>query len=440
MNVSWQYLRLTRIYVILCCLFPFLVKAKSVTQEGIAYLYDYKAKLKTPLEGASLYVADAEPTKSDKSGHFTLNFMTLRKGSKITNVRQPFFKGLKVFNKKTVDDWYIVDGKLELIMCDYEEFELVKKTYYAQGKKSAEQKYTRQQRELEEELRQGRLRENEYEQQIQELRESYQHTLDELSNSADAMARIDQSELSKQMQEVLNLYEQGEVDKAMDMLSSLRLAESLEQSLIRKERSRKEYQKAMEDSAMAVMNIKSALQLCYNAGEWDKVEQYKWLLANKVGSPLYIFEYAHFCANRVEYQDSVVPYYKRVMDVTKDSCRCLLSHLYLYSTAAYNLGCVYQARGKTMLANYYLEIGIEGRKKYAQLSPNPNDEGHLAWSLVGKASGEISNESFNDAKQHLEEAGEIYKRIVAFNPNEHYWALGRFHACYGDWYRMQGMY
>ena len=124
----FKYVHSLSIYAITLFLVPLLVYAKPVTQEGVAYLYDYKTKSKTPLSGVSLTVADAEPAKSNNNGQFTLRFMSLQKGSKITNVRQPFFKGLKVFNKKTVDDWYIVDGKLELIMCDYEEFELVKKT------------------------------------------------------------------------------------------------------------------------------------------------------------------------------------------------------------------------------------------------------------------------------------------------------------------------
>jgi len=436
----FKYVHSLRIDAITLFLIPLLVYAKPVTQEGVAYLYDYKTKSKTPLSGVSLTVADAEPTKSNNNGQFTLRFMSLQKGSKITNVRQPFFKGLKVFNKKTVDDWYIVDGKLELIMCDYEEFELVKKTYYEQGRKSAEQKYAKQQRELEEALRQGKLRENEYEQQLQELRESYQHTLDELSNSADAMARIDQSEISRQMQDVFDFYEQGEVDKAMEMLSGLQLAEGLEQSIIRKERSRREYKKAVHDSVLAVKNIKSALQLCYNSGEWSKVERYRWLLANKVGTPADIFNYAFFCYNRLEYQDSVIPYYKRVMEATEYSRNQILPHLYLYATAAYNLGVCYQSKKQTELANKYLAIGIEERKKYAKQSPNPNDEGHVAWALVGKAIVEMENENFFDAKKYLAEAEEIYDRIVALNPDEHSWALGRLYACYGDWYRKQSQY
>ena len=323
-------------------------------------------------------------------------------------------------------------------MCDYEEFELVKKTYYEQGKKSAEKKYSRKIRELEEALRKGKLREEEYEQMLQEERENHQKVLDNLNNSADEMARIDQSEISKQMQDVYRLYEQGEVDKAMEMLARLHLVEGLDQAKIRKERSRKEYQEAVQDSIRAVRNIRSAISLYNYNGDTKNEEILRRTLANRTQTPLELFEYACFCYGVKEYQDSVVPCYKRVMEMTKDSRHHLLSHLYLYATSAYNIGVWYQSRKQIEIANKYLEIGIEERKKYAKQSSNPNDEGHVAWALTGKASGETSNGLFSDAWQHLSEAQEIYDRIVALNPDEHYWALGRLYAYYGDWYRKQG--
>lgn len=396
---------------ILMCIEPSFAYAKPVIQEGVAYLYDYKKKSKAPLAGVSFTVADAEPTKSNSNGQFTLSFTTLKKGSKITNVRQPFFKGLKVFNKKTVDDWYIVDGKLELIMCDYEEFELVKKTYYEQGRKSAEQKYAKQQRELEEALHQGKLRENEYEQQLQELRESHQHTLDELSNSADAMARIDQSEISRQMQDVLSLYEQGEVDKAMEMLSGLRLAEGLEQSLIRKERSRKAYQKAVQDSVKAVQNIRSAISLYNYIGDTEKAEFLLRTLANRTQTSHDLFVYAHFCQNNYAYRDSAETYYAKVLDTTKESKAWNLNDLYLYATTMNNLSGIYFNRGEHEKATHAIIEGLEGRRQYAKLSLDPNDENHVAWSLVSYADLLIGMGKYEEGEKYLKEADEIYTRI-----------------------------
>lgn len=412
-------------------LMPLPIFSKPVTQEGVAYLYDYKTKTKKPLAGVSFTIADTEPTKSNTNGCFTLCFMTQKKGSKIINIRQPFFKGLKVFNKKDVDDWYIVDGKLELIMCDYEEFELVKKTYYEQGKKDAEKKYRKRQKELEDALNANKLRESEYEQQLQELRESYQHTLDNLSNSADAMARIDQSKLSLQMQEVLDLYEQGKVDKAMEMLSSLQLAESLEQSIKQKEQSKKAYEQALQDSIMAVKNIRSAIQLCENNEEWEKVERYRWTLANHVGTPHELFEYAYFCQNHILYRDSAETYYLRVLNATKESQEWYLYHLYLYATTMNNLGVIYE--GKHLYSEAYQAyiMGLKGRKRYAKLSNNRNEENHVAWTLVTLANFCINRGRYEDGEAYLNEAFDIYSKIKTtfFDGNE--WTYGRFYDTKG---------
>ena len=48
--------------------------AKPYTQQGIAYLYDYKTKTKNPVANVSLTVVGAQPTISKDDGTFTLVF------------------------------------------------------------------------------------------------------------------------------------------------------------------------------------------------------------------------------------------------------------------------------------------------------------------------------------------------------------------------------
>lgn len=424
-----------KLFVLCVALFSAnLLLAKPYIQQGIAYLYDYKTKTKNPVANVSLTVAYAKgPAISRTDGIFTIEFYDFGAGKKLAFEKQPFSQGLMVLNKKEVDEWSTFEGKLTLIMCNKKDFEVCKQNYYEVGLQSVTQRYEQKIAALQRESA-------DYQQRLQELEEERDRIMDNLRSSADAMARIDQSELDAAMKNVLGLYEQGNVEEAMKRLDGLRLEEGLKQSKLLKERSRKEYQKAVHDSVIQVRNIRYAIQIYNNSGEWDKVEHFKRLLADEVGSPDDIFEYAFFCMFRPEYRDSVIPYFKRVMDVTKKSRKHILYHQYLYATAAYNIGCVYQSRKQTELASKYLEIGIEERKQYARKSPNPNDEGHVAWALVGKANEEISNGLFIDAKQHLKEAGEIYDRIVALNPDEHLWALGRLHAHYGDWYKKQEKY
>ena len=47
-----------------------LVMAKVVSQQGIAFFYDYKTKNKTPIANVSLKVAYAKPTTSGADGKY----------------------------------------------------------------------------------------------------------------------------------------------------------------------------------------------------------------------------------------------------------------------------------------------------------------------------------------------------------------------------------
>lgn len=80
-----------------------LLFAKPYTQQGTAYLYDYKTKTKKPLANVSLTLAYAKgPAISRADGTFTIEFQDFGAGKKLAFEKQPFREGLTVLNKTEV--------------------------------------------------------------------------------------------------------------------------------------------------------------------------------------------------------------------------------------------------------------------------------------------------------------------------------------------------
>ena len=241
---------------------------KGAIQVGKAYLYDYKTKTKRAIANVRLTVAGAEPTTSGADGSFTLKFSTLGMGDKIAHSKQPYYQGMKVFNKTEFENWFIRKEPVRLIMCKIDEFEELKNIYYERGKASVKDKYEKKIAALKKDAA-------DYWQQLQELQEEYDRVMDNLRNSADAMARIDQSEIDSHMRQVLTLYEQGEVDEAMKLLESLNLDEKYLQSIERKQYHEQEAEAARQDSIFSLNNLRSSIELYKNNGQWILYSKYK---------------------------------------------------------------------------------------------------------------------------------------------------------------------
>lgn len=287
----------------------------AYNQQGIAYFYDYKTKKKTPLAGVSITANGAQPAVSGADGAFTLKFSSLGLGQKISFSKQPFYQGMKVFNKQVVENWYTVQGKLVLIMCKNEEFELAKNNYYAQGKASVEKKYKSRIEALAKEVQQLRKENKDCAQQMQELQElneEYERIMDDLRNSADAMARIDQSELDEEMREVLDLYERGEVDEAMRKLDAL----CKEKTLSVTQNVERIAAGATQDSVQQVAQIRSAIDLYKKNGDYNKMGEYLKLLADRLNTFGDVFAYAKFCQEQNLFNEAKA-YYKNALNIVR---------------------------------------------------------------------------------------------------------------------------
>jgi hypothetical protein len=208
---------------------PILVsstKNDSVIQQGITYLYNYKTKTKQVLDGVYICVKGAQPTTSDANGCFRLVFNGVKVGDRIINETMPLYKGLTVFNKFEVSDCWVVRKKpIRVIMCKFEEFQLAKESFRKQGEKAVRKRYEKQLAELKRIEKDKRNYADELRQKRQDAEMRMKQMLASLPYTSEEMALIDQSELDEEMRQVMRLYEDGEIDKAMEKLKGLRIAE-----------------------------------------------------------------------------------------------------------------------------------------------------------------------------------------------------------------------
>lgn len=186
----------------------------QTTQTGLVQEYNEKAK-KTPLAGVELTVRSANTTSSDKDGKFSLQFLTLKPGEKV-NVRRIEKLGYDIFNKEAVEQWNINPSQpFMIVMCRSDKFKKIRDNY----EKVSSESYARQLKKEEDTLAklkaEGKMKEEEYNRQLIELRENYDRQLDNLDNYIDKFSRIDLSELSQTEQEIIELVQEGKIEEAI---------------------------------------------------------------------------------------------------------------------------------------------------------------------------------------------------------------------------------
>ena len=402
-----------RSLLLIISLFSFtLLFAKGGTQQGIAYLYDYKTKTKRPIAEVKLTVAGAKPTTSRADGTFTLVFDSYGMGDKIANSKDPYCHGLKVFNKKEVDNWYIVKGRIRLIMCKYEEFELVKNTYYQLGMKAATEKYEKQIRQIK---ANHKLKEAEMRQQLQEAEENYLRAMEMMSESSEEMARIDQSELDATMREILDLFEHGNVEEAMTKLKSLQLADEFDKRTAKIDEKQKEIEELDSDLLVIIEQMRVAIPALKNQGEWEEVGKYLKRIAEKTKTPEDISEYAYFCAQQHNYMEGVA-YYEKALEIYR--------RLSAVNPSAYepdvagtlnNLANLYQNTQRYSDAEEMYKEALEIRRRLSAVNPSAY-EPDVAMTLNNLANLYNNTQRYSDAEEMYKEAQEIYRRLSAVNP------------------------
>lgn len=217
----------SRVFLTILSLFCVACAWSQAVQKVLVLEYNMQQK-KTPLANVEVSVSNAGSTTTDANGAATLRFRTLKEGEAV-QVRRIQKQGYEIFNKDAVSQWSVSnDHTFTVILCKTDNFRQLCDNYTRVASASYEAQYKKEQSRLSAERKAGKLKQQEYEKQLQQLEDHYAEQLENLENYIDHFARIDLSELSAQEQAIIELVQQGKIDDAiakyeeLDLLSKYR--------------------------------------------------------------------------------------------------------------------------------------------------------------------------------------------------------------------------
>ena len=203
-----------------------LTTLAQATQPCVVKQYNQKQQ-KTPLAGVQVEVRDAQSATSAAHGAVTLKFATLKPGDRVT-VRRIIKPGYEIFNKAVIDQWTITRGATtEIVLVQSSYFTQLKSKLTQSSTDNYKKKYEQEKAEKERLLKAGKLKEEEYRQQLNDLEDQYDNALKNLDNYIDQFARIDLSEVSAEEQRILDMVQEGKIQEAVLVYDSLELGKKL---------------------------------------------------------------------------------------------------------------------------------------------------------------------------------------------------------------------
>ena len=349
-----------------------LTTLAQATQPCIVKQYNQKQQ-KTPLAGVQVEVRDAQSATSAANGAVTLKFATLKPGDRVT-VRRIIKPGYEIFNKAAIDQWTITRGATTEIV-------LVQSSYFAQLKSKITQsstdnykkKYEQEKAEKERLLKAGKLKEEEYRQQLNDLEDQYDNALKNLDNYIDQFARIDLSEVSTEEQRILDMVQAGQIDEAVKAYEALDISGKLRQARENVRAIDEGIEKLEDKKAQELQTIKdlkekqqreiATLKLAGGKENYDKVAQI--LKENALADTTDIdavWEYAYFAYNQHDFKEAE-RFYLIALNGSKDN-------LYQQASLQNNLGVLYyDLHDYAKSEEYYLKA-LENRTQLFSQNPD----------------------------------------------------------------------
>ena len=292
-----------------------LTAMAQATQPCVVKQYNQKQQ-KTPLAGVQVEVRDAGSAASGSDGRLTLSFRTLKPGDRVP-FRAATKAGYELMNKDAVEQWNISrDQKpFEIVLIQSAYFTQLKSNLKQSSVDSYHQKYEQTLAELEKLKKDGKLKEQEYNDKLNELEDRYDSQLKNLDAYVDQFARIDLSELSEQEQQFIELAHAGRLDEAAEAYNSLNAAgkfitavenvRRLNEGIAKLEDEKAKQQEAADAFFAMLLRQVNTLKLAGGEENYRKAGELlkRAALADTTNIKV-VEEYADFVYNQKDYEDT----------------------------------------------------------------------------------------------------------------------------------------
>ena len=400
-----------------------MASAQTITQRGAAYRYNGKHQ-RTPLGNVTInYDANKRTTLSnDSSGEFTLTLEKRKMGDRIGLVTVKK-RDMMVFNQHAVDEWSVRKEPLRLILCDADEFESQKENLIAIGKREAKKRYDRQRADLEQQLKESKIKQQEYEAKLDNAYEELERARKHMDEYADLFARIDESEVDTLAQQAIELFNRGEVEQAIQKFEEGKYMEKVRQDnrVIEQARQMKSTAKRVEEETLDrleshINSVKAQVEAYKMQNEWEKAGQLLKELADEMKTLESICDYAYFSHKQNNYQDAAA-YYKQALAVlegkeSKESD----GYYYQIATLKNNLAIIYSGTQRLDESEAMYKEALEICKRLAVSNPAVY-EPDVATTLNNLANLYSDIQRFDESETMYYEALEIIRRLAASNPS-----------------------
>ena len=395
-----------------------LTTLAQATQPCVVKQYNQKQQ-KTPLAGVQVEVRDAQSATSAANGAVTLKFATLKPGDRVT-VRRIIKPGYEIFNKAVIDQWTITRGATtEIVLVQSSYFTQLKSKLTQSSTDNYKKKYEQEKAEKERLLKAGKLKEEEYRQQLNDLEDQYDNALKNLDNYIDQFARIDLSEVSAEEQRILDMVQAGQIDEAvkayeaLDISGKLRKARENKKALF-EAKARIEEEEAQQEQAIKDLKEKqqreiATLKLAGGKENYDKVARI--LKENALADTTDIdavWDYASFADNQRDFKEAE-RFYLIALNGSKDN-------LYIQSAFQNNLGSLYKDLHDYAKSEEYYFKALENYTQLFQQNPDAY-RADLAGTQNNLGNLYSDLHDYSKAEEYLLKALENYTQLFTQNPD-----------------------